>query len=95
MKIPNWLFLDSVYLLIDGEKYNYETVNKETNVEDDGTVKEWVVFDIPLDILSNLAFSSSSKIQFRGSKGNIEFIIDEEYKNHLQEYLNFVDNNTL
>jgi len=90
-----WYFIDRAYFIIDGKNYSFKAYDTKRRVDETRGVRESAYFNTSLEFIKELAYSSEAKVEFRGSGGSKEFIINSSYREGLIEYLTFIENNPL
>jgi hypothetical protein len=85
-----WHYLDyhPVSMIVDGERYSFETEHK--GKVKDGGIEEWVWVNISESLLRKLAKSSKWEMKF----GRDEFSISDSRTGALQEFVAFIDDPT-
>jgi hypothetical protein len=87
-----WLFIHTAYFLIDGERYEYESIKEDTEVLGGGNIQEWVVFDTSSILWKDIANSKKTQFRFVGDKGvwpgeSVDIEISDKTKEKIKEFL--------
>jgi len=91
LSLHEWIFADTIYFLIDGERTIMESIDYDHNVSG-GLVDEWVVFDSSLDFFYKLANAENKvKIKLSGSKGTKEYQFDRRNQKWIVEFLAYLE----
>lgn len=78
----NWLFMNNVDFLINGEKYTYQVNNGEREVEIGYITETYVNFvdEDLLSILNNIVNTENDiDTRFDGSRSNFDFVLKKKY----------------
>lgn len=88
LRMYNWAFIETCYMLIDGERLELPLVDYERNTLGDGRVSETVYFDAGSpDLYERIADAETARISFRGSRGRVDTEIESDGKETIGRFI--------
>lgn len=94
--LSDWLFVDEIYFLADGERYNLESMSDEstTDVVNSNTVREWVVFSLTPSMVQTMASADEVRLSLRGDRGRRDYTLREIDVEKLREFAEITGDNS-
>lgn len=84
----DWLFVDEILIVIDGEKYTLKSIESKRDIESQGYITERNYFKPTPEILE--AFKNAKEIKYRliGKNNYLDFEIKEKKLSALNDFAN-------
>jgi len=90
--MESWGFFKHIDILINNENIALVSHDQSRNVLSSGVI-EWVYFRADKNLFERMVSAKQLKIRFLGSKKVKTFELTIEHQSHIQEFLDYIENN--